>query len=503
MRIESNNLFASIPPHTYESHAQVIRCSWSVLGGPDRALLNLADEGDGLEAYRHLLGQPVEIFAASGSKIWWGYISAIRCPHMQFPQVIDLERLANRVCAGYEELEPGSEPGQYKQTAWYENLPSQATYGVKEKFLKLGMVSLAQANQTAVRYLNDHAWPELSIEGHSLSVSQGSSPTPKDTQPSQSVELVCHGWIHQLSWRTWQTKSGMLGHAPVQVGVQKIGEAAANQRLAQSFKLEVTQDVSFIKLRLRKEGYPTDSLMVSIQSDSSGAPSGTLLASATLSPTSVSAEGYAWCQVSFAALPTLTAGVNYWLVMHRSGALNPNAYYSAGVDESASYANGVLKVYNSTSGLWSLRSPVADLLFKFGLLKDSDKLMQELFDSVAQGFSGLQMEALTGLTLAPYLREPMDGLSALKSLLALGGSDLVPLLASVNPSKLLRIYPQPEATVPAFMIDQNNVLCDHFGNKVDLESLPTGHWVQYGESQPVFIQQVTWEAVKTQLTLNY
>ena len=67
MRFGMNDLFASIPPHTYNSYARVVRCSWSILGGPDQALLNLPDEGDGLEAYHHLLGQPVEIFTGSGS----------------------------------------------------------------------------------------------------------------------------------------------------------------------------------------------------------------------------------------------------------------------------------------------------------------------------------------------------------------------------------------------------------------------------------------------------
>jgi hypothetical protein len=501
MRIGMNDLFASIPPHTYDSYARVVRCSWSIFGGPDQALLNLPDEDDGLEAYRQLLGQVVEVFTGSGKMVWWGYISAVRRPQSQFPMVIDLETMANRVSASFEELEPGSEPGQYRQTGWYENIQSQAVYGVKEKALRLGMVSLAQANQSAARYLSDHAWPVVMASNHSLSIGLGND-LNQENEP-QTIEVGCCGWFQRLSWRTWQTKSGMLGHAPVQVGVQKIGDVAVNQRVAQSFKLELTQDVSFIKLRLRKEGNPTDSLSISIQSDTSGVPSGTTLASATLSPSSISAEGYAWCQVSFTVLPKLTAGVTYWLVAQRSGALNASASYLVGVDESAGYANGVLRVYNSTSGVWSSRTPVADLLFRFGLLKASDELIREVFDSVAQGFSSLQMEAPAGLTLAPFVREPMDGLSAFKMLLNLGGSDLAPLLAGVSPAKLLRVFPQPEATTPAFLIDQIGNLCDRFGNKVDLGSQPTGQWVLMGESQPVFVIHATWEASKAQLTLNF
>jgi hypothetical protein len=207
----------------------------------------------------------------------------------------------------------------------------------------------------------------------------------------------------------------MLGHSPAQVGVQKIGEVSANQRLAQSFKLEMTQDVSYIKLRLRKEGNPTDALNISLQSDNAGVPSGTTLASAALNATSVSADGYNWSQVSFSALSKLTASVNYWLVIQHSGALNASAYYLAGLDESASYLNGVLRVYNSSNGLWTARTPVADLLFRMGLLKASDELLTEMFAAVGQGFSGLLIEAPTGLTMASFVPKPLDGLQCPKN----------------------------------------------------------------------------------------
>lgn len=212
MRIGQNDLFASIPPHTYDSFARVMQCSWSALGGPDQAVLSLPDEGDGLGAFKHLLGQAVEIFTGSGSKVWWGYISAIRERHIHFPQVIDLETMANRVSACFEELEPGSEPGQFRQTAWFENLQSQAVYGVKEEVIRLGMTGLAQANQSAARYLSDHAWPVVTAIDHSLSISLGTKHNRDEKNIPQTIELECLGWVQRLSWRTWQTKSGMLGH---------------------------------------------------------------------------------------------------------------------------------------------------------------------------------------------------------------------------------------------------------------------------------------------------
>jgi hypothetical protein len=302
----------------------------------------------------------------------------------------------------------------------------------------------------------------------------------------------------------------MLGHSPAQVGFQKIGEVSANQRLAQSFKVDLTQNVSYIQLRFRKEASPTDNLTISIQSDNAGLPSGTQLASATLSAAAISAESYQWHQVNFPTLPSITAGVNYWLVMQRSGLLNPAAYFLAGVDEGAGYLDGVMRVYNSSNGQWTMRSPTADLLFKFGLLKASDELMQELLTAIASDLNGFEVEMPTGFTLAPFL-PPMDGLSALEMLMALGGADLNPLLASVSAEKWLRVFPQPDGSAPEFMVDQDGNLCDRYGNTVGLESQVAGQWVSppwgiygsVGGSQAVFVRQVMWEADKGQMRLDY
>lgn len=502
MRIGMKELFASIPPHTHDSFARVTNCSWSILGGPDQALLTLPDEGDGLDAYQHLLGKPVEIFTGEGSLVWWGYISGIRAPQAQYPRVLDLEAMTNRVCAVFVETEPGIEPGQPHQTNWYENSPSQAVFGVKEKVLQLGTVSLAQAIQIVESYLDDHSWPAGNLDGQSLRFQQENKPSGEEN-PTATIEVVCRGWIHRLSWRTWQPKGGILGYAPVQVGAQKIGEVAANQRLAQSFKVEMTQDVSFIKLKLRKEGSPTDALTISIQSDNAGLPSGTTLASATLGASAISAEGFEWYEVSFSVLPRLTAGVTYWLVARRDGLLNPSAYYLAGVDESAGYADGVLRIYNSSNGQWTARTPVADALFRFGLIISSDALIQQLYDVVGQGFSGLQMDSQPIWTLAPYLRDPMDGLSAFKRLMRLGGDELAPLLATVSPFRSLRVSSQPGADTPAFQINEAGDLCDRFGNSVGVGSQPTGQWVAIWGAQAVFVRQVMWQADTGRLTLNY
>ena len=502
MRIGMKELFASIPPHTHDSFARVNNCSWSILGGPDQALLTLPDEGDGLDAYQHLLGKPVEIFTGEGSLVWWGYISGIRAPQAQYPSVLDLEAMANRVCAVFVETEPGFEPGQPHQTNWYENSPSQAVFGVKEKVLQLGTVSLAQAIQIVENYLDDHAWPEGNLDGQNLRFQQENKPSGEEN-PTATIEVVCRGWIHRLSWRTWQPKGGILGYAPVQVGAQKIGEVAANQRLAQSFKVEMTQDVSFIKLKLRKEGAPTDGLSISIQSDNAGLPSGTTLASATLSASSISADGFDWYEVSFTVLPRLTAGVTYWLVARREGLLNPSAYYLAGVDESAGYADGVLRIYNSSNGQWTARTPVADVLFRFGMIISSDELIRQFYEVIGQDFSGLQVDTQPVWTLVPFLREPLAGLSAFKKLLRLGGGELALILATVSPTKLLRVAMQPEKNTPAFLIDEAGDLCDRFGNPVESGVHPTGQWVAVRDSQPVFIKQASWEAETRRLTLNF
>lgn len=178
------------------------RCSWSAWGGAEAARLILAYDGLTLEDRQNLLGLPVEVCDRGGQAVWWGYVSAVGGQMAGVRQTLDLESVANRVCAVFKD--PNQTNGLiWTQTAWVEDAQSQASYGVKEKVARLGVTSLAQAQQVSARFLRDNAWPLVRAEEKLITFSKQG-----ERGEFQGIEIRCRGWFHTLGWRTWFNQTG-------------------------------------------------------------------------------------------------------------------------------------------------------------------------------------------------------------------------------------------------------------------------------------------------------
>ena len=133
---------------------------------------------------------------------------------------------------------------------------------------------------------------------------------------------------------------------------EDLGRFAANTSRAQGFKLNSTDLVDRVLLYLGKQGAPSDSLTLEIQTDSGGLPSGTVVWDGTSAPVSGAGLGasYGWVAFAFPRSPVLSAGTQYHLVLKRSGGTNGSNYYQWGGDiSSPSYPNGAASVYNGSS----------------------------------------------------------------------------------------------------------------------------------------------------------
>lgn len=109
-----------------------------------------------------------------------------------------------------------------------------------------------------------------------------------------------------------------------------IGNTTNRQKVAQQISGTNHPIIGGIAHRVVKNGSPTDNLYYTIQTDSTGSPSGTILASGT---TTGSALGTACSATSYAtttlARPArLTAGTSYWIVIERTGALHDTDRYT-------------------------------------------------------------------------------------------------------------------------------------------------------------------------------
>lgn len=114
---------------------------------------------------------------------------------------------------------------------------------------------------------------------------------------------------------------GLLGILDMQGTVSDIvGETGTEERRAQSFSLGSDATIIGITLQLAVVGTPTDNLVVEIQTNSAGAPSGTVVGSGGTIPGSDMSPTVALVRphrVSLSA--SLTASTTYWVVVSRSG----------------------------------------------------------------------------------------------------------------------------------------------------------------------------------------
>lgn len=134
-----------------------------------------------------------------------------------------------------------------------------------------------------------------------------------------------------------------------------IGSTSSYEKQAQSFSFASTTPLKCVELYLYKTGSPTDNLVIELQSDSSGSPSGTVITTlGTIAGADLTTGFYSFpCDVS------LSASTTYWIVLRRSGSLNGSNYFQT-VLSLDGYSGGTNK--RLASSVWTDNS--IDLAFR-------------------------------------------------------------------------------------------------------------------------------------------
>jgi hypothetical protein len=167
------------------------------------------------------------------------------------------------------------------------------------------------------------------------------------------------------------------------------GATGTNEQAAQSFAVTAAGTLSAVVLNVRKYLSPTDDLVVELQADASGVPSGTALTSASISGTALTTTP---TSTTF----TLAYGLSvatYWVVLRRTGARDFDNAYGAEMSTGAGpYAGG--STATRASGTWSTGSN--DLVFSARMSTTTiDGGTASITDSDAWGVVGF---ALIGTT---------------------------------------------------------------------------------------------------------
>jgi hypothetical protein len=127
-------------------------------------------------------------------------------------------------------------------------------------------------------------------------------------------------------------------------------DAAASAKLAQSFSLTNLKRVNQVRIEIGKNGTPIDSVTVSIQTDSSGVPSGTKLASTTLASSSLTSN-QSLITFSLDQIVAVSSGTTYWVVFERTGAIDASNYYLWSRCTNNCYGSGEL--YRLATATWT------------------------------------------------------------------------------------------------------------------------------------------------------
>ena len=141
------------------------------------------------------------------------------------------------------------------------------------------------------------------------------------------------------------------------------GNATATQDIAQSFKVTSSIPLNKVNLYVKKIGSPSNAT-VNIMDDSNGSIGTTVIATGSLSASSVTTS-YGWIEVAFTSNPPLDPSKNYWLVVDAS--TSSSKYYTIGGTTGNNYTNGSSKI-GQLGGTWnSTNSNIIDYFFSIYL----------------------------------------------------------------------------------------------------------------------------------------
>lgn len=208
-----------------------------------------------------------------------------------------------------------------------------------------GIVKTSTSTDTVVSS-DDTRIPSVG-QGQALSGSQG---IPSTTNPYVTLDNVYTGIYDQT--QTTQNLALEFGTA----------DTTSNKNIiAQSFIPSKTKLSGVLLYKLANTGTYTGNVIVSIQADASGFPSGVNLATTTISNATYNGYSVGEFTVNFSSEISITSGSTYWIIVSSSTSDTAN-HPNIGVNSSGGYANGFVKYKNITDGWVSISG--YDLYFK-------------------------------------------------------------------------------------------------------------------------------------------
>lgn len=537
---------------------------WRTPGGPEEAIIEAKGPQNALWELLEMLRCPVQIHER-GEPIWWGFVESATVRVGVLQVGLTLETMANRICVLYAETNMSGVSEGSVETSWIQDDLSVSMFGTKEQRISMQDGTAAQAAAYAARALAemknpqvDHQWVGNgestatlvcrgwwdtlawkyyantgAKEGYeeignglqtigkglistTISFETGTTQKIKDSTDgllafsAQEQIYVWGSTSNNGSYSVSSTRDLDPGGSYLIVNETVVNELAGASitvqgpaKCAQSFQCAGGMaGAATIRLRVKREGTPADNLVVSLCADNAGVP-GTVLASCTTLGTEID-ENLKWHTFQLNTRVDLIAATTYWIVIERSGALDPDNYYKIDTNEDCGYTSGAFRI--TYGGSWLAATPDVDLVFSVGGQTETTAQLVEILNE-AQFITAIDLECNSGIYAPSYRDGKMDAGLIVEDLLESGGPNGRRLHATVDVNRRVRIYEEPTPGVADCYLYANGALADSHDRLIETGRWTPGVWATLKDVIPdsldlgtilnarrVFIERVIYDA---------
>ena len=510
--------------------------SFNVIGGPEEAGITAVGSNEEIWKFAEMLRCPVTIYDANNDAVWWGLVYEVTLNVGNISFGVSLENMANNVFVAY------TQHGDRMTTSTVSDSRSESEYGKKELLITYGDAITSEAEERRDTALNTLKYPISFIEPHPQSpgrksanircagwyktlewqyysqakglvsytgtgqgqqnvgvilnsaciVFDGGSKTIKDWSEGLSTfekgdYIDIQGTTHNDGVYT-VVSSGTSG-CSLTVAEALTSETNATttivtaSKVVQKFKQHSgsSWDASYVQVRARTIGAPTDDLTVAILSSGCTIEASGSIAASDLDST------MQWREFQLDTNATLATATEYWVLLGRSG--TPSAAsdaYEIDVDESLGYSDGPFHLYLNDT--WYTRSTDCDMLFKVLGTQPITSQITEMVQN-SEFLIGVSVENTSTIETNQY----RDGETTMKveieELLKVGDGNGKRLLAEVTENRRLRIYVEPTQGDDDYTWYANGDIRDAQHNFVPKYKCVVGKWAKIRELIPTTFDQ--------------
>lgn len=236
--------------------------------------------------------------------------------------------------------------------------------------------------------------------------------------------------------------------------------------------------ITHVAVEIGAVGDPADDVTLKWYTDASGAGPGSLLAGGTIDGAAVgTAHRYVWVALSQVITPA--PGTSYWIVLERSGSMDPEHFFEIGIDEEGGLGGG-LRLWTGSG--WTV--PAQDLRFRLRGMIDSAALAEEIADAAAN-VAHVEVRTAAGVATAIYRDGEGSLWAELDDATAAGTAAGDQMIWRVDRDRNLIVEAAPSALVIGAVWTREKRLVHEAGGALPPGVLPVGQWIRIGATPPV------------------